>query len=103
MAPKKPSPTDMVPAVLSDGEYVIAQPEVEQLPVDVPGWYRNATAGDVILIDPPAVTLAPDEVAWRDRAPSHYGLVPADEPAPTPEPPTDEPTTTADPAPLVKE
>lgn len=88
MAPKKPAATDAVPAVLADGEFVVAQPELVdgQLPVDVGGWFRNATAGDLILTDPPSVTLAPDEVVHRDRTPSHYGLEPTTEPVAQPEP-----------------
>lgn len=62
---------------------VAGEPDAEQI-VDVGGWFRNATQGELTLIDPPSVTLAPGDVVWRDRTPSHYGLEPAAEPEPAP-------------------
>ena len=86
----------------------VSNPAVGEQIVDVGGWVRNTTAGDLTVMGAPSMTIPAGDVGFLPYTPSHYGLEPADAPAPDPEPSADgtpEPadTTVADPAPPVKE
>lgn len=91
MAPKKPAAVDAVPALLGDGEFVVAQAglvaePVEELAVDSGGWFLNTTAGPLTVMGAPSMTIPAGAARHLPYTPAHGGLVLVDEPPAEPDP-----------------
>lgn len=90
MAPKKPAAVDAVPALLANGEYVVpaaaVTEPVEELPVDVGGWFLNTTAGPLTVMGAPSMTIPAGAARHLPYTPAHGGLVLVDEPPAEPQP-----------------